>query len=86
MTGEEYFARLANALKDNLAYPADARMVAKLKDLGIEPGKDFDPTKLDPAVRQGINAAPAEVWKQLPIGPYKMKNVTGWINMLHLGR
>src|SRR5215472_13659117 len=43
MDGPTFFKHLADALKDNPPYPADKDMVEKLKRLGIEPGKDFDP-------------------------------------------
>ena len=36
-------------------------MIEALKKLGVEPGKPFDPTKLDPAILKGINQAPLEV-------------------------
>jgi len=86
MPGEMFFRRLATMLKDNPPYPGDSRMMDKLKLLGIEPGKDFDPGKLDPQVRKGINEAPWNVWKLLAEGPYTMSAVNGWINMTNLGR
>jgi hypothetical protein len=86
MTGEIFFKRLAMLLKDNPPYPADTAMIARLKKLGIEPGKEFDPGKLDPAVRKAINAAPAEIWNKFATGPYDMKTVNGWINMLNIAR
>jgi len=85
MSGEVFFNRLAKVLADNPPYPGDARMMEVLKKLGVEPGKPFDPTKLDPAVLKGINAAPFEVYKLFDTGPYTMKTVNGWINMLNLG-
>jgi len=86
MTGEMFFRRLAVLLKDNPPYPADSGMMTKLKLLGIEPGKDFDPSKLDQQVRKGINEAPWNVWKLLAEGPYSMSAVNGWVNMTNLGR
>src|SRR6516162_2046682 len=85
MSGEVFFNRLAKVLADNPPYPGDTRMMEVLKKLGVEPGKPFDPTKLDPAVLKGINAAPFEVYKLFDTGPYTMKTVNGWINMLNLG-
>ena len=61
-------------------------MIGRLKKLGVEPGKPFNPTKLDPDVLKGINKAPWEVWKQFAVGPYDMHAKNGWINMLNLGR
>jgi len=86
MTGEMFFRRLAKLLKDNPPYPADSWMIKKLKLLGIEPGKDFDPGKLDPQVRKGINEVPWNVWKLMAEGPYTMSAVNGWVNMTNLGR
>jgi hypothetical protein len=42
MTGEMFFRRLATLMKDNPPYPADTKMLEKLKKFGIEPGKEFD--------------------------------------------
>jgi hypothetical protein len=81
-----FLRRLAKLLKDNPPYPADSGVMTKLKLLGIEPGKDFDPDKLDPQVRKGINEAPWNVWKLLAEGPYTMSTVNGWVNMTNLGR
>jgi hypothetical protein len=65
-----FFKRLAMLLKDNPPYPADSTMVERLKRLGVEAGKDFDPSKLDPAIRKGMNEAPFEVWKKFVSGPF----------------
>lgn len=86
MTGEMFFKRLAELLKDNPPYPADKDAVEKLKKIGIIPGKGFDPSKLDAATLEGINKAPGEVWLKLAAGPFSMKTVNGWLNMLNLGR
>jgi hypothetical protein len=86
MTGEMYFRRLAMLLKDNPPYSADSGMLTKLKLIGIEPGKDFDPSKLDAQVRKGLNEAPWNVWKLLAEGPYTMSAANGWIIMTNLGR
>jgi hypothetical protein len=86
MTGERFFQRLAMLLKDNPPSPADTVKIERLKKLGVEPGKEFDSSKLDPAVLKGINAAPAEVWKRFATGPYAMKSLNGWVNMLNIAR
>ncbi len=86
MTGEMYFQRLARLLKDNPPYRADSRMMTKLKLMGIEPGKNLDPAKLDPEIRKGLNAVPWNIWKLLAEGPFTMSAVNGWINMTNLGR
>ena len=58
MSTGEYFALLATLMKDNPPARADAPMVAKLKRLGIEPGRAFDAAKLDPAVAKGLEDVP----------------------------
>lgn len=86
MTGEMFFRRLAALLKDNPPYAADSWMIDKLKLVGIEPGKELDPAKLDQQVRKGLNGAPWNVWKLLAEGPYTMPAANGWIVMTNLGR
>ena len=86
MTGEMFFKRLAKVLKDNPPYPADSGMLDKLKLLGVEPGNEFDPDKIDQQVRKGINEAPWNVWKELAEGPYTMSATNGWFNFPNLGR
>ena len=86
MTGEMFFKRLAKLLKDNPPYPDDSKMIGKLKKLGVEAGKGFHPGKIDPAVLEGINQAPPNVWTKFAISPFEMDAVNGWINMLNLGR
>jgi hypothetical protein len=86
MTGEMFFKRLAMLLKDNPPYPADAPMLEKLKRIGIEPGKPFDRTTVEPAIMNGLNRAPPEVWLKFATGPYTMPAVNGWLNILNLGR
>src|SRR5262245_21150785 len=58
MSATEYFKLLAALMKENPPAPADAPMVAKLKRLGIEPGRDFDPSKLDPAAAKALEDVP----------------------------
>ena len=58
MPAAEYFGLLATLMKDNPPAKADAPMVAKMKRLGIEPGKAFDAAKLDPAVAKGLEDVP----------------------------
>jgi hypothetical protein len=86
MTGEMFFKRLAALLKENPPYPGDTKSLEMLKKIGIEPGKDFDTSKLDPDTLKGINKAPGVVWLKFATGPYEMKTVNGWINMFNIGR
>jgi hypothetical protein len=58
LDGVAYFTLLAQLMKSNPPAAADAPMLAKLAKIGVVPGGDFDAAKLDPAVVDGINAAP----------------------------
>jgi hypothetical protein len=86
MTGETFFKRLAMLLNDNPPNPEDGPMLDKLKRIGIEPGKEFDISKLDPAVAKGVNLVPGEVWLKFAEGVYQATTVNGWLNLLNLGR
>ena len=55
-----YFAYAAELLKLHPPHSTDQPVIAQMKRIGIEPGKSFEISKLDPAVRKGVEAAPAE--------------------------
>ena len=86
MDAGTFFKRLALAMKDNPPYAADGRTLEMLKKLGIEPGKDFDIAKIDPAIARGLQRAVKEAPIKLAEGTTKMKNVNGWIRPPDLGR
>lgn len=58
MDAASYFKLLASLMKANPPAAEDAPMVAKLAKLGIAPGQDFDPAKLDPAIAKGLQGMP----------------------------
>ena len=60
MAAGTYFAYAAELLKVNPPHLTDQPIIAQMKRIGIEPGKSFDISKLDPEVRQGVEGAPAE--------------------------
>ncbi len=60
MPAGAYFAYAAELLKLNPPHLTDEPILAQMKRIGIEPGKSFDISKLDPAVRKGLEAAPAQ--------------------------
>ncbi len=86
MTGEMFFKRLARLLKDNPPYPTDTKAIENLKKFGVEPGRPFDPDRLGPGTRKGIDKVPAEVWLHLASAPYETPTVNGWMNPMNLGR
>ena len=79
MPGEQFFAYAAEILKENPPHLTDQPIVARLKRLGFEVGKDFDAASLDPVVRDAIAAAPGAAqalmkWKL----PTLARVVDGW--------
>lgn len=80
MDAQAYFARLARLMKDNPPAPADAPMLEKLKKLGIEPGSDFDISKIDPDAAKGLRRAMG-AFEKLEEGVKKLKTDNGWIVM-----
>jgi hypothetical protein len=76
---DEYFTYLAKLMKTNPPAPADAAMVEKMKAIGLEPGKDFDPSKLGAFDRELIKGVPKLA--QVKIMEYLKKAaepVNGW--------
>ena len=65
MTPDAYFAYAAELLKVNAPHPTDQPPLARMKRLGIEAGKSFDPAKVDPVIRQALQTAPAAAQKAL---------------------
>lgn len=74
-----YFKLLAALMKDNPPAKEDGPIVAKLAKIGIVPGKDFDTSKLDPAVAKGLQGVPKVAFEKI-MGHFKNagKDVNGW--------
>src|SRR5215471_876616 len=60
MPADKYFAYAAELLKVHPPHITDEPIVARMKRIGIEPGKEFDFTKLDPAVKKALASAPGD--------------------------
>ncbi len=79
-----YFKLLTELLKTNPPAAEDAPMVEKMAKIGIVPGQDFDPAKLEPAVAKGMARAPKPAQEQImawmkegvATGDFKLEN--GW--------
>ena len=57
MTADKYFAYAAELLKVNPPHITDQPIVARMRQLGIEPGKSFDLGKADAAIKRGLERA-----------------------------
>jgi hypothetical protein len=86
-----YFKLLAELMKTNPPNADDAPMVSKLAKIGIVPGQDFDPAKLEPAVAKGLAKAPKPAQEQImawlkegiAAGDFKLEN--GWVFSTKVG-
>jgi hypothetical protein len=58
MPAEKYFTYAADLLKLHAPHVTDQPIVAQMKRIGIEPGKSFEMSKLDPVVQKALTAAP----------------------------
>jgi hypothetical protein len=79
MKGEAFFTYAAELLKLHPPHVTDQPIIARMKRIGIEPGKTFDVANLAPEIRNAIEAAPAAAldlmkWKV----PSLAKVVNGW--------
>ncbi|MBW8791758.1 MAG: DUF1254 domain-containing protein, partial [Rhizobium leguminosarum] len=79
MTAAKYFTYAAELLKLHPPHITDQPIIAQMKRIGIEPGKDFDFDKLDPAVKKALESVPEDAqqlmkWKL----PTLARVVNGW--------
>lgn len=79
MAGDKYFAYAAELLKLHPPHITDQPIIAQMKRIGIEPGKNFDFSGLDPTVKKAIDDAPETAqrlmaWKV----PTLARNVNDW--------
>jgi hypothetical protein len=77
MSAERFFANAAELMKLHPPHAIDQPMLARLRRIGIEPGKSFDPP--DPAIRPALDRAAAETMSlmQAQRGGFG-RRVKGW--------
>ena len=79
LDGVAVLSRLAVLLGRYPPHPNDYPMLFRLRALGIEPGKPFEPSRLDAATLASINAAGKEALQALAQSGAKVgKVVNGW--------
>ncbi|MFO1099420.1 MAG: DUF1254 domain-containing protein [Xanthobacteraceae bacterium] len=59
MPADKFFAYAAEIMKVNPPHITDEPIVARMRRIGLTPGKSFDFAKLDPAVAKALEGAPA---------------------------
>ena len=80
MSIDAFFSKLNELMVANPASPDDVEMVAKMKKIGLEPGKPFDISKFSATVQDSLKAVP--VWANKYIAELATKSkkpVNGWI-------
>ena len=60
MPADKYFSYAAELLKTIPPHITDEPILARMKKIGIEPGKSFDFSKLDPAIQKALASVPEE--------------------------
>jgi hypothetical protein len=86
LSAAEFFTLFAKLLKNNPPGRADGPIVAKLAQIGIVPGQDFDFAELDPEVAKGLKGAPkAGLARIMAHGAKAGTEVNGWTFSLKTG-
>ena len=86
MDAGAYFKLLAVLMKDNPPAKEDAPMVAKLAKIGLVPGQEFDPSKLDPVVAKGLQGVPKAALEKIMANFRTMATIiNGWGIFLKTG-
>ena len=79
MAADKYFAYAAELLKVNPPHITDQSIVARMRRLGIEPGKSFDLGKADAAIKRGLERAVPDGLKGMQEKiPTLARAVNGW--------
>jgi hypothetical protein len=79
MPAGKYFAYAAELLKVNPPHTTDEPIIARMRRIGIEPGKSFDLAKVDPAIHDALTNVPAQAQKLMASKlPTLAPVVNGW--------
>ena len=79
MPAPKYFAYGAELLKTNPPRATDWSQIARLKRIGVEPGKSFDFDKADPVVKRALEKAAADGLANMRAkAPTLARVVNGW--------
>lgn len=79
MPAAKYFTYAAELTKTHPPHVTDWSQLARLKRIGLEPGRSFDFDKADPAVRRGLERAAADALAEMNAKkPTLARVVNGW--------
>ncbi|KRE29587.1 DUF1254 domain-containing protein [Agromyces sp. Soil535] len=86
MDAAAYFKLLASLLKHNPPTTTDAPMVAKMAQIGLVPGEDWDVSALDPTVAKGLAQAPQTALTAMKAhAPNAGRIRNGWVTSFPTG-
>jgi hypothetical protein len=79
MSADRYFAYAAEFMKLQPPHITDQPIIARMKRIGIEPGKSFDLDKADPVVKKALEGVPNAALKLMEWKiPTLARVVNGW--------
>jgi hypothetical protein len=79
MQADKYFAYAAELFKVNPPHFTDQPIIARMKRIGIEPGKSFDMARAEPTVRKALESAPEAAQQLMKWKVASLARVTnGW--------
>lgn len=86
LDAEGFFQSMNDLMVDNPPAPEDAPIVAKMAEIGIVPGEDFDLGKFEPDVAAAIESAPKAAWEKIAAYTAESGVVKqGWLVNLKVG-
>jgi hypothetical protein len=79
MPADRYFAYGAELMGANPPHVTDWSILARMKRIGLEPGKPFDLARADPVVRKALERVPADALRAMQArAPTLGRIVNGW--------
>jgi hypothetical protein len=76
---DAYFDYLAKLMKTNPATAQDAPIVSRMMKIGLVPGQDFDPAKLDWLDKEVIKLVPKMALLEMGLHLKRHKTTNGWL-------
>jgi hypothetical protein len=83
MPGARFFAYASELMKLHPPHLSDWSMLARIRQIGIEPGKSFDASKLDPAIAAAVPATALKLMREK--WPVMDPIINGWRMTLATG-
>ena len=79
MNAATFFAYAAELMKLHPHHITDWSIIAQMQRIGVEPGKSFDASKLDPKIKQALDRATVDELKSMvELLPTMGRPVNGW--------